>query len=51
MLLVRLGCSYILGVHFGLGVIGVWIAMVGDWIVRIFFFVLRARQKLWLEHR
>ena len=51
MLLVRLGCSYILGDHFGLGVIGVWIAMVGDWIVRIFFFVLRARQKLWLEHR
>ena len=51
MIIVRLGCSYILGVHFGLGVIGVWIAMVGDWIVRIFFFVLRARQKLWLEHR
>ena len=51
MIIVRLGCSYILGDHFGLGVIGVWIAMVGDWIVRIFFFVLRARQKLWLEHR
>ena len=51
MLIVRLGCSYILGVHFGLGVIGVWIAMVGDWLVRILFFVLRARQKLWLEHR
>ena len=51
MIIVRLGCSYILGGHFGLGVIGVWIAMVGDWIVRIFFFVLRARQKLWLEHR
>ena len=43
MLIVRLGCSYILGVHFGLGVIGVWIAMVGDWLVRILFFVLRAR--------
>ena len=51
MLIVRLGCSYLLGVHFGLGVIGVWIAMVGDWIVRICFFVLRARQKLWVEHR
>ena len=51
MLLVRLGCSYILGVHFGLGVIGVWIAMVGDWMVRILCFVLRARQKLWREHR
>ena len=50
MILVRLGCSYILGVHFGLGVIGVWIAMVGDWVVRILFFVLRARQVLWKRH-
>lgn len=50
MVIVRLGFSYVLGVHFGLGVIGVWIAMVGDWIVRTLFFVLRARQKLWLEH-
>ena len=50
MLAVRLGFSYVLGVHFGLGVIGVWIAMVADWVVRIFFFVLRARQILWKAH-
>ena len=50
MIVVRLGFSYVLGIHFGLGVIGVWIAMVADWVVRIFFFVLRARQVLWKRH-
>ena len=50
MIVVRLGFSYILGIHFGLGVIGAWIAMVADWVVRIFFFVLRARQVLWKRH-
>ena len=50
MVVVRLGCSYVLGVHFGLGVIGVWIAMVGDWVVRIICFMLRARQVLWKAH-
>lgn len=50
MVAVRVGGSYLLGLHFGLGAIGVWIAMVGDWIVRVICFVLRARKKLWLEH-
>ena len=50
MVTVRVGGSYLLGLHFGLGAIGVWIAMVGDWIVRAICFVLRARKKLWLEH-
>ena len=51
MLVVRVGGSYLLGLHFGLGAIGVWLAMVGDWVVRLICFVLRARKKLWLEHR
>ncbi|MFQ9918730.1 MAG: hypothetical protein ACLRWQ_22470 [Flavonifractor plautii] len=34
MLVVRVGGSYLLGLHFGLGAIGVWLAMVGDWVVR-----------------
>lgn len=50
MVTVRVGGSYLMGLHFGLGAIGVWIAMVGDWIVRVICFVLRARKKLWLEH-
>ena len=51
MVAVRLGCSYILGVRLGLGVIGVWIAMVGDWVVRMLCFLIRTRQVLWLRHR
>ena len=50
MVAVRLGCSWVLGVGFGLGVIGVWIAMVGDWALRTACFLLRVRKKLWLEH-
>ncbi len=37
----RIGFSLILGVHFGMGAIGVWIAMVLDWIFRIICFVGR----------
>ena len=44
MLVVRVGGSYLLGLHFGLGAIGVWLAMVGDWVVRLICFVLRARK-------
>ena len=32
------------------GVVGVWIAMVADWVVRTICFLLRVRQKLWKEH-
>ena len=37
----RVGFSYILGVRLGMGAIGVWIAMVIDWIFRITCFVGR----------
>lgn len=33
----RIGLSYVTGVAMGLGAIGVWIAMIIDWIVRISF--------------
>lgn len=41
MFMFRIGFSYILGVHFGMGAIGVWIAMVIDWIFRIICFAGR----------
>ncbi|MFR4561934.1 MAG: MATE family efflux transporter, partial [Flavonifractor plautii] len=50
MLVVRVGAA-ICWASTGLGAIGVWLAMVGDWVVRLICFVLRARKKLWLEHR
>lgn len=43
----RIGFSLILGVHFGMGAIGVWIAMVIDWIVRIICFVARYLHRDW----
>ena len=46
---VRIGCGYLLGAYFGLGILGVWIAMILDWAVRIPFFLLRYRGSRW-EH-
>ena len=43
----RLGFSYLIGVHMGLGAIGVWIAMVVDWVCRVVCFVLRFRSGIW----
>lgn len=37
----RVGFSYVLGAQMGMGAIGVWIAMVLDWIFRITGFALR----------
>lgn len=41
MFIFRVGLSYILGVQFGMGAIGVWIAMIVDWIFRILCFTGR----------
>lgn len=49
MAAVRLVGSWLLGVKLGLGVVGVWIAMVADWVVRTICF-LRGCAKLWKEH-
>ena len=45
--LVRIGCGYLLGGYFGLGVLGVWIAMILDWCVRIPLFLARYRGHKW----
>ena len=46
-----LGCrifgSWLLCVHFGLGAVGVWIAMILDWICRTAFFVPRTVSGKW----
>lgn len=48
MMLLRLGGGYILAVQFGLGAIGIWIAMVADWICRAICFTTRFRGTKWL---
>lgn len=46
----RLGFSYILCVQMGMGAVGVWIAMVVDWIFRVLCFVLRFATGAWKKH-
>ena len=43
----RIGFSYLIGVRLGYGAIGVWIAMVVDWVCRTTCFVLRFRSGVW----
>lgn len=43
----RIGFSYIIGVYMGMGAIGVWIAMIIDWVFRICLFVGRYASGGW----
>lgn len=45
----RIGFSYLLGQYMGLGVLGVWIAMSLDWLVRIIFFAFRFKTGKWMH--
>ena len=47
MALFRIVFSYILGVGFGWGAVGVWVAMVLDWVCRIICYVIRYRSGKW----
>ena len=49
MMLLRLASGYVLAVMFGLGAIGIWIAMVGDWLCRTICFALRFHGTRWLR--
>ena len=47
MIVFRILFSIILGVNFGMGAIGVWAAMVLDWIFRLIGFIIRFRKGKW----
>lgn len=47
MTLCRIGLSYVLGIMLGWGAIGVWWAMVVDWVLRITCFVIRFERGKW----
>lgn len=49
MCVFRIGFSYIIGVHMGYGAIGVWIAMIMDWIFRVCCFVARYLNGRWKQ--
>lgn len=48
---VRIAPSYILAGNLGLGVKGVWIAMVMDWCVRAIFFVIHYKREKWIPQK
>lgn len=43
----RIGLSYVIGVNMGMGAVGVWIAMVFDWMFRVICFVARYVSGRW----
>lgn len=43
----RIAFSFVLGKYFHMGVFGVWVAMVIDWVFRAFCFLLRYRSGKW----
>ncbi len=47
MWICRIGLSYVFANGMGMGVLGVWVAMCLDWVVRAFFFSLRYRGERW----
>jgi putative MATE family efflux protein len=49
MWIFRIGFSYLLGRHFGLGLQGIWIAMYIDWVCRATCFVIRFLKGTWKE--
>jgi putative MATE family efflux protein len=51
MWLLRVVLGYILGITLGLGIIGVWVAMIIEWGVRGMIFTGRFKGKKWFAHK
>lgn len=51
MWIFRIGLGYILGIVCDIGILGIWIAMYIDWIVRGTLYLFRVRGDKWIMHR
>lgn len=51
MLLVRVVCAYFLSVNFGMGMLGTWVAMFLDWIVKGIIYEIRYRKGIWKNYK
>lgn len=47
----RIVFAVILGINLGWGCIGVWLAMILDWIFRVIMYVYRFRSRKWLDFK
>ena len=47
MFVLRISFGYVLGIVFNMGVIGVWIAMGGDWLIRAIIYIIRFKNGIW----
>jgi len=47
----RIGLGYVLGIVFKMGILGIWIAMYIDWLVRGTMYSFRLKGNDWLRHR
>ena len=47
MMLCRVLLGYVFAVYFGLGMIGTWLAMQVDWVIRIICFLIRFHSGAW----
>jgi len=48
---IRVGAGYLLSVVFGLGVVGIWYAMVFEWLLRALFYFIRFAGSSWEKHQ
>ncbi|MFV0496550.1 MAG: MATE family efflux transporter [Candidatus Fimivivens sp.] len=46
----RIGLSYVFALYYGMGLIGVWLAMIIDWVVRGAFYMTRFMGTKWHSH-
>ena len=51
MWIFRIGLGYIIGIVLKFGILGIWIGMYVDWIVRGTLYLLRLRGNRWILHR
>ena len=51
MFLFRIGCAYVCVRVFNFGVVGIWVAMVSDWVVRLVIFETRFIKGKWKKHK
>jgi putative MATE family efflux protein len=47
----RIGTGYVLGIVFGIGVLGIWLGMYIDWLVRGTLYCIRLKGDKWIRHR